>query len=81
MNKFLKIKKPSITTLDTKQQREIVDALQNWDPLYKDHVLEALDFIKVLMAELKSGKISINELKKILLNLDAETIKKLTQEY
>ena len=46
---------------------------------YKDLVLETLDFVKVLMEELKSGKISTNQLKQILLSLDQEALKKLSE--
>jgi transposase len=42
-------------------------------------LLETLDFVKVLMEKLKSGKINTKQLKQLLLNLDPETLKKLTR--
>ncbi len=77
------MKKPAIANLTSSQQQEVTDTLRdtlkNCNYPYKDLVLDTLDFVKLLTEELKSGKISMNQLKKILLSLDPETLKKLTQ--
>ena len=77
------MKKPAIVSLSSAQRQEVVstldEILKENNYRYKDLVLETLDFVKVLMEELKSGKISINQLKQILLNLDQEALKKLSE--
>lgn len=77
------MKKPAIVSLSSAQRQEVVNTLDEIlkenNYRYKDLVLETLDFVKVLMEELKSGKISINQLKQILLSLDQEALKKLTE--
>jgi len=77
------MKKPSIVSLSSAQRQEVVstldEILKENNYRYKDLVLETLDFVKVLMEELKSGKISTNQLKQILLNLDQEALKKLSE--
>lgn len=76
------MKKPAIVSLSSTQRQEVINTLQ--DTLkecnypHQGLVLEALDFIKILMEELKSGKITTSQLKQILLSLDPETLKKLT---
>jgi len=68
------MKKPAIVSLSSAQRQEVVNTLDEIlkenNYRYKDLVLETLDFVKVLMEELKSGKISTNQLKQILLSLD-----------
>jgi hypothetical protein len=77
------MKKPAIVSLSSAQRQEVVSTLDKIlkenNYRYKDLVLETLDFVKVLMEELKSGKISTNQLKQILLNLDQEALKKLSE--
>ena len=77
------MKKPAIVSLSSSQRQEVVNTLDEIlkenNYRYKDLVLETLDFVKVLMEELKSGKISTNQLKQILLNLDQEALKKLSE--
>ena len=77
------MKKPAIVSLSSAQRQEVVNTLDEIlkenNCRYKDLVLETLDFVKVLMEELKSGKISTNQLKQILLNLDQEALKKLSE--
>jgi hypothetical protein len=76
------MKKPAIVSLSSAQRQEVVSTLEilkENNYRYKDLVLETLDFVKVLMEELKSGKISTNQLKQILLNLDQEALKKLSE--
>ena len=77
------MKKPGIVSLSSAQRQEVVNTLDEIlkenNYRYKDLVLETLDFVKVLMEELKSGKISTNQLKQILLNLDQEALKKLSE--
>ncbi|MBU6184775.1 MAG: hypothetical protein KGO98_05905 [Rickettsiales bacterium] len=77
------MKKPAIVSLSSAQRQEVVNTLDEIlkenNYRYKDLVLETLDFVKVLMEELKSGKISTNQLKQILLSLDQEALKKLTE--
>lgn len=77
------MKKPAIVSLSSAQRQEVVNTLDEIlkenNYRYKDIVLETLDFVKVLMEELKSGKISTNQLKQILLSLDQEALKKLTE--
>lgn len=77
------MKKPAIVSLSSAQRQEVVNTLDEIlkenNYCYKDLVLETLDFVKVLMEELKSGKISTNQLKQILLNLDQEALKKLSE--
>ena len=77
------MKKPAVVSLSSAQQQEVVNTLDEIlkenNYRYKDLVLETLDFVKVLMEELKSGKISTNQLKQILLSLDQEALKKLTE--
>ena len=77
------MKKPAIVSLSSAQRQEVVstldEILKENNYRYKDLVLETLDFVKVLMEELKSGKISTNQLKQILLSLDQEAIKKLSE--
>ena len=77
------MKKPAIVSLSSAQRQEVVntldDILKENNYRYKDLVLETLDFVKVLMEELKSGKISTNQLKQILLSLDQEALKKLSE--
>ena len=77
------MKKPAIFSLSSAQRQEVVstldEILKENNYRYKDLVLETLDFVKVLMEELKSGKISTNQLKQILLNLDQEALKKLSE--
>jgi hypothetical protein len=77
------MKKPAIVSLSSAQRQEVVNTLDEIlkenNYRYKDLVLETLDFIKVLMEELKSGKISTNQLKQILLSLDQEALKKLSE--
>jgi hypothetical protein len=77
------MKKPAIVSLSSVQRQEVVNTLDEIlkenNYRYKDLVLETLDFVKVLMEELKSGKISTNQLKQILLNLDQEALKKLSE--
>ena len=77
------MKKPAIVSLSSAQRQEVVstldEILKETNYRYKDLVLETLDFVKVLMEELKSGKISTNQLKQILLNLDQEALKKLSE--
>ena len=73
------MKKPAIVSLSSVQRQEVVNTLDEIlkenNYRYKDLVLETLDFVKVLMEELKSGKISTNQLKQILLSLDQEALK------
>ena len=61
------MKKPGIVSLSSAQRQEVVNTLDEIlkenNYRYKDLVLETLDFVKVLMEELKSGKISTNQLK------------------
>jgi phage terminase Nu1 subunit (DNA packaging protein) len=77
------MKKPAIVSLSSSQRQEVVNTLDEIlkenNYRYKDLVLETLDFVKVLMEELKSGKISTNQLKQILLSLDQEALKKLSE--
>lgn len=76
------MKKPAIVSLSSAQRQEVVSTLEilkENNYRYKDLVLETLDFVKVLMEELKSGKISTNQLKQILLSLDQEALKKLSE--
>jgi|GEM_PF-2436268 hypothetical protein len=77
------MKKPAIVSLSSAQRQEVVstldEILKENNYRYKDLVLETLDFVKVLMEELKSGKISTNQLKQILLSLDQEALKKLSE--
>jgi hypothetical protein len=77
------MKKPAIVSLSSAQRQEVVstldEILKENNYRYKDLVLETLDFVKVLKEELKSGKISTNQLKQILLNLDQEALKKLSE--
>ena len=77
------MKKPAIVSLSSAQRQEVVstldEILKENNYVYKDLVLETLDFVKVLMEELKSGKISTNQLKQILLKLDQEALKKLSE--
>lgn len=77
------MKKPAIVSLSSAQRQEVVstldEILKENNYRYKDLVLETLDFVKVLIEELKSGKISTNQLKQILLNLDQEALKKLSE--
>jgi hypothetical protein len=77
------MKKPAIVSLSSAQRQEVVNTLDEIlkenNYRYKDLVLETLDFVKVLMEELKSGKISTNQLKQILLSLDQEALKKLLE--
>ena len=77
------MKKPAIVSLSSAQRQEVVstldEILKENNYRYKDLVLETLDFVKVLMEELKSGKISTNQLKQILLSLDQEARKKLSE--
>ncbi len=77
------MKKPAIVSLSSAQRQEVVNTLDEIlkenNYRYKDLVLETLDFVKVLMKELKSGKISTNQLKQILLSLDQEALKKLSE--
>ena len=77
------MKKPAVVSLSSAQQQEVVNTLDKIlkenNYRYKDLVLETLDFVKVLMEELKSGKISTNQLKQILLSLDQEALKKLSE--
>ena len=74
---------PAIVSLSSAQRQEVVNTLDEIlkenNYRYKDLVLETLDFVKVLMEELKSGKISTNQLKQILLSLDQEALKKLSE--
>ena len=77
------MKKPAIVSLSSAQRQEVENTLDEIlkenNYRYKDLVLETLDFVKVLMEELKSGKISTNQLKQILLSLDQEALKKLSE--
>ncbi len=77
------MKKPAIVSLSSAQRQEVVNTLDEIlkenNYRYKDLVLETLDFVKVLMEELKSGKISTNQLQQILLSLDQEALKKLSE--
>lgn len=61
------MKKPAIVNLSQAQRQEIINSLKESNYPHQSVVLEALDFIKNLMEELKSGKISTNQLKQILL--------------
>jgi hypothetical protein len=81
MKKSLTIKRPSIAGFDENQQRELEESVRQSDCSYKEQILEVLDFVKSLMTDLKAGKITMAELKKILLNLDPEVLKKLVQEH
>lgn len=81
MKKSLKIKRPTIASFDEKQQRELEEEIRKSDYSCKELILETLDFVKSLMIELKAGKITVAELKKILLTLDPEVLKKLVQEH
>ena len=66
------MKKPAIVSLSSAQRQEVVNTLDEIlkenNYRYKDLVLETLDFVKVLMEELKSGKISTNQLLKMFVN-------------
>jgi hypothetical protein len=77
------MKKPAIVSLSSAERQEVVNTLDEIlkenNYVYKDLVLETLDFIGVLMEELKSGKISTNQLKQILLSLDQKALKKLSE--
>ena len=77
------MKKPAIVSLSSVQRQEVVNTLDEIlkenNYRYKDLVLETLDFVKVLMEELKYGKISTNQLKQILLSLDQEALKKMSE--
>jgi hypothetical protein len=77
------MKKPAIVSLSSAERQEVVNTLDEIlkenNYVYKDLVLETLDFVKVLTEELKSGKISTNQLKQILLSLDQEALKKLSE--
>ena len=73
------MKRPTIATLSLAERQKVIDTLKSCNYPYKDLLLETLDFVKILMEELKTGKISTNQLKQILLSLDPETLKKLTQ--
>jgi len=77
------MKKPAIVSLSSVQRQEVVNTLDEIlkenNYRYKDLVLETLDFVKVLMEELKYGKISTNQLKQILLSLDQEALKKMLE--
>jgi hypothetical protein len=81
MKKPLKIRRPTIAGFDEKQQRELEEEIRKSDYSCKELILETLDFIKSLMGELKTGKITTAELRKILFNLDPEVIKKLMREH
>ncbi len=54
------MKKPAIVSLSSAQRQEVVNTLDEIlkenNYRYKDLVLETLDFVKVLMEELKSEK-------------------------
>lgn len=77
------MKRPAIVSLSPTERQEVIatlqDTLKSCNYPYQDLVLDTLDFVKVLMEELKSEKITTGQLKKILLSLDQETLKKLTR--
>lgn len=75
------MKKPVIASLDTKERQELIEhihksSLANGD---KEVVVEALNFYNDLLEKLKSSKISINQLKQMLVGFKADNIKKLLQ--
>jgi hypothetical protein len=75
------MKKPVIASLDTKERQELIEhihksSLANDD---KEVVVEALNFYNDLLEKLKSLKISINQLKQMLVGFKADNIKKLLQ--
>ena len=75
------MKKPVIASLDTKERQELIEhihksSLANDD---KEVVVEALNFYNDLLEKLKSSKISINQLKQMLVGFKADNIKKLLQ--
>jgi hypothetical protein len=75
------MKKPLIASLDLKERKELIEHInQNMlNPNDKKVVVEALDFYNDLMEKLKSSKISINQLKEMLVGFKSDNIKKLLQ--
>ena len=77
------MKKPAIVSLSPAKRQEVMDSLQETlrerNYPHQGLILEALDFIKILMEELKSGKISTKQLKQILIDIEAGKLKELTQ--
>ena len=75
------MKKPVIASLDIKERKELIEHI-NTSSLGGDDkkvVVEALDFCNDLMEKLKSSKISINQLKEMLVGFKSDNIKKLLQ--
>ena len=75
------MKKPVIASLDTQGRQELIGHI-NANSLGVDDkkvVVEALDFCNDLMEKLKSSKISINQLKEMLVGFKSDNIKKLLQ--
>ena len=64
------MKKPAIVSLSSAQRQEVVSTL---DEILKENNYRYKDLV------LESGKISTNQLKQILLNLDQEALKKLSE--
>ena len=75
------MKKPVIASLDIEERQKLIahvkqNLLNSTD---KEVIVEALNFYNDLVEKLKSSKISINQLKQMLVGFKADNIKKLLQ--
>jgi len=75
------MKKPVIASLGTKERQELITHIEQnlLNSTDKEVIVEALNFYNDLVEKLKSSKISINQLKQMLVGFKADNIKKLLQ--
>ncbi len=75
------MQKPVIASLGTKERQELITHIEQnlLNSTDKEVIVEALNFYNDLVEKLKSSKISINQLKQMLVGFKADNIKKLLQ--
>jgi len=73
------MKKPKISNLTIQEQQDLIADIKqsSLSAGEKEIVLELVDFYDDLMEKLKSSKISINQLKEMLVGFKADNLKKL----
>ena len=74
------MKKPSIVNCSAEERQKIIQIVEQemQTPSCKNTVIEALDFINVLIEKLKSSNITIHQLKRMF-GFNSEQLKKLMQ--
>lgn len=79
------IKKPGIIDLSKEERRAILNMIMSEEKIsdahYKELVIEALQFIEKLIEDLKSSRITLNQLKERLLGFKSERRKKEEQPH